>query len=203
MNPLDPYKNLEYYNKHAEDLTIRYLSAEVDILHKELLECFKGSRRLLELGSGSGRDMLFLLDQGFDVYGIDGSEAMIKECYSKNPQLEGRISHAVLPDGPPEFEKTFDGIYSIAVLMHLEGEALLSTLQKCYKSLISGGKMYVSVPEYKEAEPGEVRRTNGYDSDQWLECFEESEFTVFNQSQTVDGLGRKHRYWYNFILERL
>jgi len=33
----------------------------------------KGVRRILDLGCGTGRHLLFLLNKGFDVYGLDGA----------------------------------------------------------------------------------------------------------------------------------
>ena len=52
----------------------------------------KGVRRILDLGCGTGRHLLFLLKKGFEVYGLDGSRmvwksqkiGLLKKIYLQN-----------------------------------------------------------------------------------------------------------------------
>ena len=55
-------KKYKYYNifKPHEDIS------DVLVFFKK-----KGIKRVLDLGCGAGRNLVYLLEKGFDVYGID------------------------------------------------------------------------------------------------------------------------------------
>ncbi len=50
----------------------------------------KGVRRILDLGCGTGRHLLFFLKKGFEVYGLDGSPNGLK--IAKNWLTEENLS---------------------------------------------------------------------------------------------------------------
>lgn len=84
----------------------------------EMLAEHKG-KRILDLGCGNGVIACRLLDDGFDLYGIDASETGISIANTKNP---GRffvqdISSERLPDALSEFR--FDVVISTEVLEHI------------------------------------------------------------------------------------
>lgn len=39
--------------------------------------------KVLEVGCGAGANLFFFLNEGFDAYGIDGSESAIKKCHQR------------------------------------------------------------------------------------------------------------------------
>ena len=61
----------------------------------QLLREHIAGRRALDFGCGAGRSTRFLRDLGFDVTGIDVSEAMLREAQSRDP--EGR--YVLVRDG--------------------------------------------------------------------------------------------------------
>lgn len=74
-------RNREYRRLHAEwyDLISSGMdhSNEIDFWAKRIEE---SGEPVLELGSGTGRVLVPLLERGFDVVGIDTSEAMMSRC---------------------------------------------------------------------------------------------------------------------------
>lgn len=76
----------------------------------------RGARRVLELGSGQGRDTIFFAEQGFEVCALDysgeGLHAVTKEARAHNVSpLIGTIVHDVRQPLPFD-DGTFDACYS-------------------------------------------------------------------------------------------
>ena len=120
-------KNLNYYEENANSLITRYESADVCDVQQLLLQIFEPNSKLLEIGCGSGRDASFMIKNNFDVIAIDGSKNMIEEAKKIHPELSEKLFHKTLPNDL-EFNQTFDGIYSIATLMHLSKNDLCHQL---------------------------------------------------------------------------
>lgn len=85
---------------------------------KKVAKLFKreGKLKILELGSGHGRDSLFFAQMGFQVYTIDYCEDGVKTINKKAEKLG--LSHSVkaichdLRTSLPFSDESFDGIYS-------------------------------------------------------------------------------------------
>jgi SAM-dependent methyltransferase len=75
-------------------------------LHRHYLSAFRRSKRVLDIGCGTGTDALVLARHGISVLGIDGSAAMIA-------QARGSIDARVLAiEDIASLDETFDGAYS-------------------------------------------------------------------------------------------
>ncbi len=199
---------LEYYNQNSQFLTIRYESASVDNIHSSLESCFKRGSRLLELGTGSGRDASWLVRKGYEIVGIDGSEKMILDAYKVHPELAGKLSVGLLPDCLDTLTGPYDGIYSIAVLMHLHPSVLPELFSKILDLLCPGGRFYFSVSLLRDDTD-----ENGFDQkkryfaslthDEWLSLASENGFREVESSINGDGLNRSGIKWLTAILEKL
>ena len=56
---------------------------------------------ILDVGSGCGRDMAALQQEGFEVHGLEPAAALIAEAEAAFPSLRGRIIRGSLPDDLP------------------------------------------------------------------------------------------------------
>ncbi len=81
--------------------------------------------KILDVGCGSGRDSLWFTQEGYDVVGIDFSEAMIKLARAANPQAEFFV-RSFYDLGFPE--KSFDGWWAACSLMHAPKEKISEVL---------------------------------------------------------------------------
>jgi len=139
------HKTLSYYENNAKDLSQRYESANVENIHALLLKTFPSKSYLLEIGCGSGRDAAFMHGKGYDVLAIDGSSEMIAETKRCHPELAGSLEVMKIPNELHFESSSFDGVYSIATLMHLDKSAIDQTIEKVAAILKTNGKFFFSV----------------------------------------------------------
>ncbi|MEO2069589.1 MAG: class I SAM-dependent methyltransferase [Desulfurobacteriaceae bacterium] len=115
-------QTIEFYNQYAEKLIEKYEKAEPKKLQTFILKSLPGREsKILEIGFGSGRELKFLMENGYQVWGVDGAIEFVKLAKKRFPEISNRFFHACLPDLnlPSNYLKFFDVIISIAVLMHI------------------------------------------------------------------------------------
>jgi SAM-dependent methyltransferase len=103
------YKNSTYGDQIAEVYDEFY--AEYDPVSIELLAELAGSGFALELGIGTGRIALPLIEKGIKVQGIDASEAMLSKLRSKPHGSEIEVHTGSFADF--KVDKSFQLIYVV------------------------------------------------------------------------------------------
>jgi SAM-dependent methyltransferase len=95
---------------------------------------------ILDVGCGPGFDAELLREKGYRVVGVEFSNQMINvgKCYFPGNFIRADMVH--LP-----FREGIDGLWVNASLLHIERDAVSQTLQGFYRTLKSGGILYVSV----------------------------------------------------------
>ncbi len=104
--------------------------------------------KVLELGSGSGRDALYLLTHGFDVTLVDGSAELARIAQKRTGQDVLVMDFQDL-DVDAEFDGVFDGVWAAASLLHVPSDKLPGVLKSVERSLRGNG---VFVASFKESE---------------------------------------------------
>jgi SAM-dependent methyltransferase len=108
---------------------------------------FAPGARVLDVGCGKGRDVVALLDMGFDGYGVEPNEAMRSRALQRDPRLPGRIADAALPALGQPFGGGFDALACSAVLMHLPAPALPASLAALAAVVKPHGRVLMALPE--------------------------------------------------------
>ena len=108
---------------------------------------FAPGARVLDVGCGKGRDVVALLDMGFDAYGVEPNEAMRARAIRRDPRVPGRIADAALPALGQPFGGGFDAVTCSAVLMHLAAPELPASLAALAAVLKSRGRLLMALPE--------------------------------------------------------
>ena len=106
----------------------------------------KRSAKIFDLGCGSGHLLAALAKDGYDVYGIDVSEASIAQAKQdlKSFGKSGHIQHGdVLDYSAPT---KFDIIVMDNVIEHLVPDETPDILAKCYEMLAQEGYLIVLTP---------------------------------------------------------
>ena len=103
------------------------------------LDAMPTNARILELGTGAGRDARHMLDRGFDVIPTDGSP----ELAALASRLLGRQVRVMLFEALDEIE-AYDGVYANASLLHAPRLALSNILGRIHRALRPDGLFWAS-----------------------------------------------------------
>lgn len=109
---------LGYYNSHAEEWVQDRHPGDTSFWQKELEhfhELLKAGK-VLEIGTGSGREAAILLKYGYDYTGIDASIGLLDIARKNLPR--GKFLHQTFYElNFPE--NSFDGFWTSATLLHV------------------------------------------------------------------------------------
>jgi 2-polyprenyl-3-methyl-5-hydroxy-6-metoxy-1,4-benzoquinol methylase len=120
---------------------------DYDSLHQAILQRVPAGSRVLDVGCGTGRLALKLLDRGCEVIGLDFSQQAIEICQSQG--VDARWCE--LPHIPSDLGPVDVAICS-EVLEHLDRPEL--TLRAICKVVPVGGLVVVSVPAARVIDTG-------------------------------------------------
>jgi len=110
--------------------------------------------KVLDFGAGSGQFALPLAEFGMDITALEPDETLQRRLREQGLRAVGSADE--LPDG------TFDYIYTLNVLEHIEDDA--SALRSLHAKLSARGKLLIYVPAFPvlytsmDAKVGHVRR---------------------------------------------
>jgi len=115
----------------------------VRILKKEKI------KRVLDLGCGSGRHLVYLAKQGFDVYGIDISETGIEiaKDWLKKEKLKADLKIGDIYKKLPYKDNFFEAIICTNVLHHNKIEKIRKLIKEIERVLAPRGLIYIVVRE--------------------------------------------------------
>ena len=198
---------ISYYKKNAKDLTKRYESANVDKVQQLLLEIFAKNSNLLEVGCGSGRDANFMVENNYTIIAIDASKEMITEAKKIHPLLENSLHIVTIPNELKFNNNSFDGVYSIATLMHLEEKEIKKTIKKIYDMLKNRGIFLFSVSIKRDDidenfKDSKDRHFTTISQNKWLTISNDIGFKTIKTVLTNDGLKRDGIVWLTCIMEK-
>ena len=113
--------------------------------------CFEPGSRVLDVGAGSGRDVLALLELGFDAYGVEPVQAMLHQALTRHPELQTRLTPGSLPElGRPFGKADWQAVLCSAVLMHLPPQQMAAAMTAVVALLAPGGRVLLSLPQMPE-----------------------------------------------------
>lgn len=190
--------SIDYYDRYA----VPYYEETVDFSMEEQLERFiellPESADVLDLGCGSGRDTVFLEEEGCVVTAMDGSEKM---CELASIHTGKEVLHLKVED--MEFDDVFHGIWACAVLGHFTSDEVKGVMDKILKALKDDGILYFSVK--KGERNGKYNGRYFYDYDRealnnLLDAF--PNIKVLDIWKTNDVRADKSDRWFNVLLRK-
>lgn len=189
----------DFYEAHAREYFDRTVSADLSSIYGRFLKHVKPGGRILDAGSGSGRDLRALRDRGFDAIGIDASAELARLAaeFSGATCLHMRLEDL-------EFEFPFDAAWACASLLHIPKHKLDSILRRIYKALSEGGMLFVSI----QVGEGERLLPDGrffayYAPDEFERFLDRAGFSIDESWISKDTLhSRRTIRWLNIIARR-
>ncbi len=202
------HKTLFYYDNNAKYLSQRYESAKVDNIHSLLLHTFPSKSYLLEIGCGSGRDASFMYQNGYNIFAIDGSRELIAEAKRCHPELADSLEVIKIPDEVHFEPSSFDGVYCIATLMHLDKSAIDQTIEKVAMILKAGSKFLFSVSVQRDdlddqGKDEKGRHFTSMSELEWVRCCEKHGLQLEQTEITDDGLDRDGIVWLTCVVRKI
>jgi len=200
MNPLpqlrpDPVTSTaRFYEVHAKEYFDRTISADLSNLYDRFLARVRPGGRVLDAGCGSGRDLLNFRERGFNVLGIDASDALVKMAR----EYSGVPCHVIRLEDI-DYKACFDGVWACASLLHFRKSEVVPVLRRLREALKPGGTMFASV----QIGDGEAFVADGrfyayYEHQEFLRLVEEGGF-VINESWITEDARRPSISWINVL----
>ena len=152
LRPLDQFAEQTKYLDEALHADARHERVSPPLLGskirndmlREFLRPTSGDR-IVDLGCGSGRALVWNADLGAEAVGIDISPFFSEDARGSVPLLLGDLRRLPFADG------TFNKAWSLDVLEHLSPEALRAMLTEANRVLAPGGELFVYTHVRKNA----------------------------------------------------
>lgn len=196
-------KTLKAYSENAEAFLEQYTSADPYRLYELMKTFFIKGANTLDIGCASGRDMAWLLENGFPTTGLDAVARFVEHSKKRFPDQE------IIEDSLPKLTRVKDGSFNnillSAVLMHIPKEDLEDAISNIVRVLSSRGRVLLSIRTTIDG--GKDREEDGrlftqIDSLELQNLFTKCGCSLlFHESmdqQTRMGL----KVWQNFVFEK-
>ena len=157
-------KTLNYYDQHAREWAEKHHGFDETSFWKpwmEKLQKYLPSGKLIEIGSGTGKDAANLVALGFDYVGTDASQGLLELARQRNPEIA--FKKVRIQDLTEMFEEDmFDGFWSAATLLHIPKNEIDLALSNIHNVVKHDGFGFISVKEGTEEKEDENGRFYAY-----------------------------------------
>ena len=152
------------YETHAEAFVAATIGADMSSLRHRFLSALPLSRtgpvRILDAGSGSGRDARAFREAGFAVSAFDASAAMVTAT-----RAHAEVSARRMRFEDFDWEHPFEGIWACASLLHVARDDLMPVIARLARHLVPGGVLYLAFKSGTQTRIKDGRRFTDITSD--------------------------------------
>lgn len=136
-------KTLLTYDLHAESYAEGWLTQPKPTeIYKAVEQHFKKDGLTADIGSGSGRDVFWLNENGYPCTGFEASSGLLAEAKSRFPSCH--FVQSVLPELKEIQDQSFENVLCETVIMHLDSKEHLLCLKNLLRILKPGGVLHLS-----------------------------------------------------------
>jgi len=110
-----------------------------------------GVKRIIDLGCGTGRHLIFFLKNGFELYGVDAAPKgleIAKKWLEEENKCADLLLHRIENKLPYE-DDFFDAVVSIQVIHHNFLDKIKITIKEIERILRKGGIIFLTFPTLK------------------------------------------------------
>lgn len=136
----------EFYDTYSKEYTKTrgenfFISNYLEKEFSEFMEKLSG-KKVMDLGSGPGRDALLFKEKGLHPICVDISAAMVRACKEKG------LEAVQMDIEDLDFENlSFDGVWAYASLVHIPKKRIYNTLARIREVLKPSGLFFVGMVE--------------------------------------------------------
>lgn len=143
-------------NKKAWDAVFKEKGRVFNEAHPDVMQLGEDlqpatGKRILDLGSGSGRHVVHLAKAGYAVHGFDNSQHGIDltNQWLKDENLEAELYLGDMTGGLPFEDDFFNAVISIQVIHHARLEIIEAIIAELARVLKPNGTLLITVPATK------------------------------------------------------
>lgn len=129
----------KYYETNAKRYARETFFADMSEQYQRFLPLLREQARILDVGSGSGRDACYFQKHGYQATALEPSKNLCREI---RKVFSGEIVCSDLQNYQPD--QQFDGIWACASLLHLQEKEILHFFEKMDLYLKDNGLIYFS-----------------------------------------------------------
>lgn len=130
--------------------------------------------KIIEIGSGSGKDTKLFLELGYEYLGTDISEGLLNEAKKRNPYASYLQKGIYELDFPTD---SFDGFWAAAVLLHIPKNKIDVVLQRIHNITRNGGVGFISLKKGEGEKVVTEITTAGIHYERFFSFYQKSEFS--------------------------
>ncbi len=186
-------KTKQYYSTNYKEYLSTTQNVDMTEHYSRFLPHLSKGAKILDIGFGSGRDMLYFESKGYNVVGIDNVSEFVENAKANGLNVELCDFHN-LP-----YVEIFDGIWACASLLHSNNLPL--AFNNLYKALKVGGYVYLSM-KYGNGTNIENDRFFQYiDEEKLKDLCKNSNLSIVEIYNSEDLLKRNNG-WINAVLTK-
>ena len=127
-----------YYNEKANDIIANVHHLDMSFLYTIFEKYLPSAARILDVGSGTGRDSLYFVRKGYSVTSFDASESLVEfsQLFLTDVSLDTFQNFSSTD--------TYHGIWACASLLHVQRRDVQAIIQKYCDMLVEDGVFYMS-----------------------------------------------------------
>lgn len=129
----------EYYEMNAKPYAEETFSVDMSEQYRRFLPLLRERARILDVGSGSGRDACYFQKKGYQVTALEPSKNLCREI---RKVFSGKIVCSDIQSYRPN--QRFDGIWACASFLHLQEKEVFSFFERIDLYLNDSGIIYLS-----------------------------------------------------------
>lgn len=184
-------KTKQYYSTNYKEYISSTQKVDMTEHYKRFLPYLSQGAKILDVGFGSGRDMLYFENKGYNVLGIDNVSEFVDNGKANGLNVELCDFHN-LP-----YIEMFDGIWACASLLHSNDLPL--AFNNLNKALKVGGHIYLSMKNGNGTNVENGRFYQYIDEEKLKELCKNSNLSILEIYNSEDLLKRNNG-WINVIL---
>lgn len=194
-------KTIETYNKMAQEYdqeTIDFWDKFPRTFLNQFIE--QSGTKILDVGSGPGRDGMLLKNAGKGVICLDASEEMVR--LSTEQGLESVVSDFTFL---PFKDNSFDAVWSYTALLHIPKKYIDEPLDEIYRVLKDGGIFALGLIE---GDTEGYRESSGINLPRWFSFYRKEEIEKIAKKHGFETIyfetfAPKSKNYLNFIFKKI
>ena len=133
-------KTIEYYNSNSAEYFSNTVNVNMEENYKYFISYLKPGSKVLDFGCGSGRDIKYFNNMGYETYGVDGSEKLCELAVGYTGSHNIRCADFLTYNE----KNKYDGIWACASLLHLDNKELKTVIRRLIDACVHQGVIYAS-----------------------------------------------------------